>query len=94
MDYFNYPLFNPILLALALCPTGRHGLELISFLFYLPLAALIFLIIVAFTKNPTAMGTALPRLPYWNWIWCLGFLPDWGKDHKLSMLRVMCPQAQ
>ena len=51
----------------------------------LPLAALLFLIIMAFTKRTRIFwGLLCGACLLVTGLGALGFLPDWGKDHKLS----------
>ena len=74
MDYFNYPLFNPYSARTHSGKNGGHELELISFLFTATARCTsLFNHCSIYKKNPTPMGTALPDLPYSNWIWCPRF---------------------
>ena len=75
----------PILLALALA--RMVVMDWNSFLFFLvlPLAALLFLILVAFTKKTRLIWGLLCLVCLLaTGLGALGFLPDWGKDSKLS----------
>ena len=75
----------PVLLALALA--RMVVMDWNSFLFFLvlPLAALLFLILVAFTKKTRLIWGLLCLVCLLaTGLGALGFLPDWGKDSKLS----------
>jgi hypothetical protein len=75
----------PILLALTLARMVVMNWNSFLFFLLLPLAALLFLIIVAFTKRTRLLwGLLCLACLIVTGFGALGFLPDWGKDHKLS----------
>ena len=85
MDYFNYPLLHPHTTRTHSRKDGGYELEFISFFLLIPLAALLFLIIVAFTKKSRFLwGLLCLTCLLATALGALGLLPDWGKDNKLS----------
>ena len=75
----------PILLALTLARMVVMNWNSFLFFVLLPLAALLFLIIMAFTKRTRIFwGLLCGACLLVTGLGALGFLPDWGKDHKLS----------
>ena len=85
----------PILLALTLARMVVMNWNSFLFFLLLPLAALLFLIIVAFTKKTRLLwGLLCLACLIVTGFGALGFLPDWGKDQNSPPHRVMCPQAQ
>ena len=75
----------PILLALTLARMVVMNWNSFLFFLLLPLAALLFLIIVAFTKKSRFLwGLLCLTCLLATALGALGLLPDWGKDNKLS----------
>ena len=75
----------PILLALTLARMVVMNWNSFLFFLLLPLAALLLLIIMAFTKRTRIFwGLLCGACLLVTGLGALGFLPDWGKDHKLS----------
>ena len=73
----------PVLLALALARMVVMNWNSFLFFLLLPLAALLFLILVAFAKNSLFMGTALSDLSPCNCTWCSWFSTGLGKRREV-----------
>ena len=75
----------PVLLALALARMVVMNWNSFLFFLLLPLAALLFLILVAFAKKTRFIwGLLCLACLLATALGAIGFLPDWGKDEKLS----------
>ena len=75
----------PVLLALALARMVVMNWNSFLFFLLLPLAALLFLIIMAFTKRTRFLwGLLCGVCLFITGLGALGLLPDWGIDQKLS----------
>ena len=95
MDHFNHPLLDSRPACSCSCENGSNELEFLSFFFLLPLAALLFLIMVAFSKRLVFFGdTYMLCLLITLLFGCLGLLPDWGKDKSFPPLREMFQPAR